>query len=195
MARIFISWPISDPRLFVCNSSTASQTRLSITSNCSMVATKRSGHGDVEYRALETECRDIGPQEEAPTAFEVSSPEETLHAKNSSDDLQNLRRDSDAELLPLAIRQFVARSDFRCCYRRCYGRCRWLCNTKLGHFIITSVTTFVIGALMILLLTCGPVPYTSHIEPLTSDPPVFNNTVKVFLVGDSMWGIPNVSCA
>jgi hypothetical protein len=77
----------------------------------------------------------------------------------------------------------------------CRQLCVWLCCTKLGHFVTVIAASFFLLLLssgLFIYFSCLPVPYTSHVLPLTSDPAAFNNTIKVFLVGDSLWSIPQV---
>lgn len=150
--------------------------------------TKRATNADVEYRAVPLTDDEHDDDESGPHAVELTSTS-TRHTKSSGDD--HIRRDSDVQLLSVGGTSLCNRfcRGSHCC-NRC---CRWLCCKKGGIFTLFSVLSFLLGAGIFLYFACRPVPYTSHILPLTSEPAAFNNAVKILLVGDSLWGIPQVS--
>ena len=156
------------------------------------MANKRAVSKDVEYRALGSDEDDTSDLDHRPISSLEIGHSDLNHAKTSSDALH--RRDSDADLsLPDSSH---GNHHQKCCWKYCCcccRCCRWLCCTSRGIVILLSTFTMLLGAGIFLYIACRPVPYVSNIVPLTTEPAAFNNTVNVFLVGDSMWGIPQVS--
>jgi hypothetical protein len=143
---------------------------------------------DARYRALPLVENEISDSPRPTLAVELST--RGIHLVGSSS--VTLGKASAEQPSPEDSSQSVVDEETSirscCCFRSCFSRC----STKHCHFAIISLFILLFSAGIFIYFACWPVPYTSHILPLTSDSAVFNNTIKVLLVGDSLWGIPQV---
>jgi hypothetical protein len=161
---------------------------------------KRAVNHDVEYRALDINETDDEAFNATATssALEIDtsrskgehrSPKELVREdRSSSTDALVGDNDSSKKAEPNSRRKL----GYSCC--KCFKCCSCLFRTRTGLSVLSTAVTLLVSAVVFLYIACRPVPYVSRILPLTDEPAVFNNTVNVFLVGDSMWGIPQVSC-